>query len=98
MSVKIKPVGSKIIVKSIESKETETLAGIVVMDFELERGIVVEVSKEYSDRYTEGDIVIYPKGSGITLPNYKKTNHIWLDGRPSNEGGDIWGIETQEND
>lgn len=92
---KIKPNGSKLIVHPLPSKETTTEGGMVVMDLELEEGEVVEVSNEYSDRYKEGDIVLYPKGAGISLPNYKKKNCLWLNGQAPDQGGDVWGIVTE---
>lgn len=91
----IKPIGSKLIVKPLPMEDTQTESGITVLDLELEKAEVVEVSEEYSNRFKPKDIVLYPKGSGISLPHYKKTNCLWLDGRPVNEGGDIWALVVE---
>lgn len=87
---KVEPVGSFLIVKPLKMEEAKTEGGIIAMDLELEKGEVLEVSKEWSDRYSTGDIILYPKGSGLTLPHYKKQNCLWVNGKPSTDGGDVY--------
>lgn len=93
--IKITPVGTKIIVHPLPMETTQTDGGIIAVDFTLERAEVVEVSADLKNIYSIGDIVLYPEGSGETLPNYKKKNCKWLDGRGFPEG-QIWGLETEE--
>lgn len=92
MSYTIKPNGAKLIVTDLPSEETETAGGIVVMDFQLKKGKILEVSKEWEGKYNVGETVIYPEGAGLALPHYKKQNCTWIDGRSPDEGGDVWGI------
>ena len=94
--IKIKPVGSKIIVQPIIQELTKTDGGIFAVDLELESGLIVEAG-DMSDIYKEGDTIIYPKDSGTSLPHYRKKSCIWLDGR-SFPNGAIWGIVTETKD
>lgn len=87
---KIEPVGAFLIVKPLKMDETKTEGGIIAMDLELEKGQVLEVSNEWSDRYSIGDIILYPKDSGLTLPHYKKQNCLWINGKASTDGGDVY--------
>lgn len=95
--IRIKPVGAKIIVQPIHEELEKTDGGIFAIDLELEKGCIVEVG-DMGEIYKEGDTIIYPKDSGISLPHYRKKSCIWLDGR-SFPNGNVWGIisETKED-
>lgn len=89
---KITPVGQKLIVFPLETEEVESGGGIVIRDINLQRGKVMEVSEELSGVYSEGDIVIFPKNTGISCPNYKGKQCLWI-----TNNTDVWGIVTEEN-
>jgi len=89
----IKPVGQKLIVHELPQETTETESGILVMDMQLTSGVIEEVSDELSDVYNVGDVVIFPKETGIALPHYKKKTCLWLDAK-----NDIWGIVTENKE
>ena len=90
---KITPVGQKLIVFPLPQETITTENNIVVMENELDRGEVVEVSDELKDLYPIGSIVTYPSGEGLTLPHYKKKTCLWLTANL-----DIWGILTDEKE
>jgi co-chaperonin GroES (HSP10) len=96
MSISIQPVGFRLIVRPLESDEFQTEGGITVMDLEVDRGEVVEVPKELSEEFKKGDLILYSKGSGISLPHYKKSPHLWLNANPLNT--EVWGIVTEEKE
>lgn len=89
---KIIPEGQKIIVlPSTESGIYETEAGISVLQNDLIKGVVVEISPELEDRFKGGDTVIFPKGAGIGQM-YKNKPHLWL----NVANGDVWGKLVNE--
>lgn len=88
---KITPEGEKLIVYPLPNEETTTENHIVVMDFQLDRGEVMEVSPQLSDRYNQGDVVLFPKGSGHNI-HYQKKQCVWL----NTAVGDVWGIVTKK--
>jgi len=97
--VKVKPEGAMLIVFPLPKTETETESGIKVMDFELLRGEVIEVSDEWSNKYKKGDVVLFPDSEGIGKTfTYQKRLCLWINGKPFTEGGDVWGkiIEDKE--
>ena len=89
----IKPVGQKLIVHELPQETTETESGILVMDLQLTNGEIVEVSDELSEVYKVGDVVIFPKETGIALPHYKKKTCLWL-----NAQTDVWGVVTENKE
>lgn len=94
--IRIKPVGAKIIVQPIIEELQKTEGGIFAIDLELEKAIIVEVG-DMGEIYKEGDTIIYPKDSGISLPHYRKKSCIWLDGRAF-PNGNVWAICYDEKD
>lgn len=94
--IRIKPVGSKIIVQPIHEELQKTEGGIYAVDTELESGVIVEAG-DMSDIYKEGDTIIYPKDSGTSLPHYRKKSCMWLDGRAF-PVGNVWALCYDEND
>ncbi len=93
MSITITPCGFRLIVKPIKEEIFKTEGGIFAMDLNLEKAEVVEVPEGLSDIYKKGDIVLYSEGAAITLPNYKKALHLWLNANPLNT--EVWGIVTE---
>ena len=91
--MKLKPVGSKLLVFPLETENYVTESKIELVDAELERAKVVEVSDELSDVYKKGDVVLYPKKLG-SLQIYNGKKCLWINGAgyPS---GDVWAIETK---
>lgn len=91
---KLQPMGTKIIVQTFVKEHEKTDGGIIAVDFELERGSIVEVGTDVSHLYKKGDIVLFPEGSGESI-NYQKKACKWLDGRGF-PNGSIWALETEE--
>lgn len=95
---KIKPEGAMLIVFPLPKEESTTEDNIVVMDFELVRGEIVEVSDEWASKYSVGDIVLFPLSDGVGRSiHYQKRSCLWINGHPFSEGkGDVWGIEIND--
>jgi len=91
---KLKPQGTKIIIQTILQEEKVGEAGIIAVDFTLDKGEIVEVGTEVEHLYKEGDIVLFPTGTGHSL-NYQKKSCKWLDGR-SFPAGDIWSLVIED--
>ena len=91
--MKLKPVGTKLLVLPLSQEEYVTESNIHLIESELERAEVVEVSDEIADVYKVGDIVLYPKSIG-SLQIYNGKNCLWINGAgyPS---GDVWAIATE---
>lgn len=94
--MKIKPVGSKLIILQKEKTNFKTEGGLEVVENELREGVVVEVSDEFGKLYKKGDIVLFPDGSGIS-EFYNGQYCRWIDGRSVATGGEIWGIIPEED-
>lgn len=92
--IKLQPMGTKIIVQTFVKEHEKTEGGIIAVDFELERGEIIEIGTDVSHLYKKGDIVLFPEGSGESL-QYQKKACKWLDGRgfPS---GSVWALEIEE--
>lgn len=91
----ITPVGTKLLVFPTEMKEHVTDTQIVVVQNDLRAATVIEVGTEVKNVYKKGQVVIYPKNTGVGQM-YRGKAHFWLDGRPVNSGGDVWGIIENE--
>ncbi len=91
--MKLKPVGSKLLVLPLETENYVTESKIELVEAELERAKVMEVSDELSDVYKVGDVVLYPKKLG-SLQIYNGKKCLWINGAgyPS---GDVWAIESK---
>lgn len=91
--MKLKPVGTKLLVLPLSQEEYVTETNIHLIESELERAEVMEVSDEIADVYKVGDIVLYPKSIGI-LQIYNGKKCLWINGAgyPS---GDVWAIATE---
>jgi len=91
--MKLKPVGSKILVLPLESKNYVTDTNIELVETELARAEVVEVSDDLSHIYKQGDIVMHPEKS-VVLQIYNGKKCLWLNGMGF-PNGDIWAIISE---
>jgi hypothetical protein len=91
--MKLKPVGSKLLVLPLEAKNYVTESKIELVESELSRAEIVEVSDELADIYKVGEVVLLPSKIG-TLQIYNGKNCLWINGNgyPS---GDVWAIVTE---
>jgi co-chaperonin GroES (HSP10) len=94
--IKIKPEGAMLIVFPLPSEETKLDSGIITQDFLLTRGQVLEVSKEFEDKYKEGDIILFPEGAGKAI-QYQKKSCLWVNGVGFPDG-EVFGIVTETKD
>ena len=93
---RLQPLGSKLIVLPVKNEEPNvTSAGIETVEMELSVATVVEVGTDVADIFKKGDRVIFPKTRG-TSKLYQGKPHLFLDGMPPNEGGDVWAKEVIE--
>lgn len=90
----IHPCGNRILVMPMSKETYVTEKNIELVDNELEWGEVVEFAPMFDDIYKKGDIVMYPKGAGISQA-YNKKPHTWLNGNGATSG-DIWGMVTKD--
>lgn len=90
MAKKLEPQGSKILVLPLNTEHKESEGGLVLVDNELTEGEIVELSKELSEIYKKGDIILYPKNAG-TSQVYNHKPHLWLNGTGA-PYGDVWSI------
>lgn len=93
--MKLQPFGAQLIVLPVESKNHITTAGIEIVQTEWAVGVVVEVSKEYSYKFTPGDTVIYSKDAGIGI-FYANKNCLCIDGRSIEAGGSVYFKVTED--
>lgn len=91
MSIKIKPQSKKVIAVALKTKNFVTSGGIEIVDTKLSEAKVVEVSEELYGIYNEGDIILYPKDSGIGI-FYNKEHSIFL------RQDEIWGVVSESKD
>ncbi len=91
--MKIIPVGQKILVKPLEAKESKSSGGIIIPDSvnvaDLREAEVVEVSDELKDKFTPGQIVLYPSKAGLGQ-EYNGVYHLWL----RQDINEIWAVST----
>lgn len=92
--MKIKPVGSKILVLPLETKNFVTTSGIEIVQHQTDEAKVIEVSDEYEEFYSKGDTVIFAKEAGYPQL-YNGKNCLWIDARAIENGGHIWGKITK---
>ena len=92
MSIKITPVGTKLLVLPLPKEENTFEAGIIAVDFALDKGEVLEVPEYLKNIYKKGDVVLYPATTGTTY-FYNKSHCLFLNGQEYPQG-DIWAIVT----
>ena len=92
--MKLKPVGSKLLVLPVETKNYVTESKIELVESELSQAEVVEISDELSAIYKVGDVVLLPNKAGV-LQIYNGKKCLWINGLgyPS---GDVWAIVSEE--
>lgn len=85
----ITPVGYKVLVKPLPSKE-EFIGGIIAstVTSELAEGEVIAFADEYKNIYSVGDTVLYYKNRGVSIV-YNGEPHEILDGFNGVAQGDI---------
>lgn len=93
---KLEPQGAMLIVYPIPVDETITQGGIIAQEFNLSKGEILEVSKEWGDRYNVGDIILFPEGAGKTV-HYQRKACLWVDGRAFTDNGDVFAIVINES-
>lgn len=79
-----------LIVCPLPKEETVTDGGIVAQDFALIKAEVMEVSDEWSDKISVGDVVIFPDTVGRSI-HYQKKSCLWVNAKSFSDGGDLWG-------
>ena len=92
--MKLKPVGSKLLVLPLETKNYVTNTNIELVETELATAKVNEVSEELSHIYNVGDVVMFPDKVGV-LQIYNGEKCLWINGAGF-PNGDVWAI-TDEN-
>ncbi len=92
----LQPLGSRLLISQIEDGFTKSDGGIEVQS-DLDKGIVVAVSADFSHIYKPDDIILYSKGAGQAQP-YNGKICLWIDGRSVNNSGDVVAIITEEKE
>lgn len=91
---KFEPVGRKMLVLPIKEENYKTLVGIELVQLELMKVKVLEVSNEYKTMYMPGDIVVISQNTGIGQ-QYNQESCLWIDAKAAPEG-DVWFIVREE--
>lgn len=91
------PMANRLIVEPLPQKE-ERVGKIIIpvtANVELEAGRIVAISKEFpEDMLKEGEVVLYPSGSGTPML-IDKITYKWLQGPVLGQLGEIWGTDTE---
>ncbi len=91
----IVPIGDSILVLPLPKEPQTTDAGIQLTDTTIAKAKVMEVSKEYSDTYKKGDVILYAENAGI-YQRYKQQNCLWLNAVGFPKGHIIAVIEEEK--
>ena len=91
---KLRPIGENLLVFPLPKETHTTEAGIKITDTTIAKAKVLEVSEEYKDVYTVGDIILYAENAGISQ-YYKQKNCLWLNGTGYPKGNVIAVIEEE---
>jgi len=83
--MKIEPLGNRILVLPVKKENYITETNIELVDNGLEVGEVVEFSPLFKGVYKKGDIILFPKNSGLSQ-TYNGKLHLFLDGRGYSDG------------
>ncbi len=89
-----RPIGENILVLPLPKEPQTTDAGIQLTDTTIAKAKVMEVSKEYSDTYKKGDVILYAENAGI-YQRYKQQNCLWLNATGFPKGHVIAVIEEE---
>ena len=91
---KFEPMGKKMLVCPVSDENYKTTSGIELVNLELQKVEVIEVSKEYENTYKAGDVLMISAGGGVGQM-YNDKNCLWIDARSSPEG-DVWFIVRED--
>lgn len=85
--------GGRIIVKVLPSKEekSESIVIPATANSNLSEGLVVKADPEIAKFIKEGNIVVFPTGSGVGQ-FIGNDAHLWLEGR------DVWGTFSMDQE
>lgn len=92
---KFEPVGRKMLVVPIKEENYKTSVGIELVQLELMKVKVLEVSNEYKGMYIPGDIIVISQNAGIGQ-QYNGESCLWIDAKAAPEG-DVWFIVREED-
>lgn len=81
----ILPQGNRILVLPMKKENHVTSTNLELVDNGLEQGEVVEFAPMFNEVYKKGDIILYPKDSGLSQ-QYNKKLHLFMDGRGYGDG------------
>lgn len=93
--MRIKPLGSKLLIIPQIRKNHKTEAGIEITNEDLSEGVVVEVSDDFKDTISIDDVVIYAANAGQG-EYYNGRQCVWIDARSPDKGGDTWAKQIEE--
>jgi hypothetical protein len=91
--MKLKPVGTKLLVHQLENQNYVTEGNIELIDSVMARAEVIEVSDDLSSIYKPGDIVLFPEKIG-SLQMYNGKKCLWINGEGYPKG-DVWAVVTE---
>lgn len=91
---RLQPLGDTILVFPLPTEHHVTESGIQVMDTQLAKGKVMEVSDDYKDVYKKGDIIIYAKESGISQ-YYENKSCLFLNAKGYPQGHVLCIVEEE---
>jgi co-chaperonin GroES (HSP10) len=88
--MKLKPVGTKILVEQLKAENHVTESNIELVETSMAKAQILELSEELAHIYKKGDIVLFPEKSGV-LQIYNGKSCLWLNGSGFPQG-DVWAI------
>ena len=91
---KFEPVGRKMLVLPLKEENYKTASGLELVQLEFMKVKVIEVSKEYSDIYMPGNILVISANAGIGQ-TYNGENCLWIDAKAAPDG-DVWFIIRED--
>lgn len=78
--LKVSPNHNRVLVQQLDTKQSETASGIVLpstMDREEKtQGTILQVGKDYKDKYEIGQVVFYGKFAGETIKIKEKSKEV----------------------
>lgn len=91
---KYEPMGRKMLVMPVKEENHKTSVGIELVQLEFMKVEVIEVSKEYADIYSPGDVLMISANAGISQ-QYNGNSCLWIDAKSAPEG-DVWFIVRED--
>jgi hypothetical protein len=83
---KFEPVGRKMLVLPLKEENYKTSSGLELVQLEFTKAKVVEVSKEYSNMYMPGNIVVISSNTGVGQAYNGESCLIPIGTTPTNAG------------